>query len=142
MIFLKGILWGWTMNREIKFRIWDERCMVYAKKDGKYTIPGANIFIDLEGQIFEMYYDEYYPLKLMQYTGLKDKNGTEIYEGDIIKYSWESEQSEGHDLITIVEWDDENSGFDPLTKGREWRTDLFGIEILGNIYENPEFLED
>jgi uncharacterized phage protein (TIGR01671 family) len=81
-----------------------------------------------------------------QFTGLKDKNGKEIYEGDVINL---------HDLCeminvnAIIEWSDEGCFFRP----REIRTNRKGgrywfywdfitdIEIIGNIYENPELLK-
>jgi hypothetical protein len=73
---------------------------------------------------------------IMQYTGLKDKNGVEIYEGDIIKYAY-------HDYTVVVK---------PLEHGRYsafWDFSDFldpsdnelGAEVIGNIYENPELLE-
>ncbi len=80
--------------------------------------------------------------ELMQYTGLKDKNGTEIYEGDICEY----EDGE-YSFIAIVEPDYVNwflKGVSPKDNfningfhdcGKSW------LEIIGNIYENPELLE-
>jgi len=75
-----------------------------------------------------------------QYTGVKDKNGVEIYEGDIVKlcrsygYGWLSKGT-----VAQVKWDNNElcyflfNNF-RLTKNKK-------VEIIGNIYENPELLE-
>lgn len=118
--------------REIKFRAW---C-------GKMLFPHG-IFINGD-RIRLMFYGEHEknecleytsipynfkePLFLMQYTGLKDKNGREIYDGDIVRADWHWETPH------LIEWPD----------------DLYDIceycisdclEVLGNIYENPELME-
>ena len=66
-----------------------------------------------------------------QYTGLKDKNDKEIYEGDILKWD---EKEWGGPFNELVEWD-----FDQLSsRVNDWRN---YCEIIGNIYKNPELLK-
>ena len=66
---------------------------------------------------------------LMQFTGLKDKNGKEIYEGDIVRNHNEALTI---DMVTGVVWD-----FRQLAMLEDQREEW---EIIGNIYENPELL--
>ena len=82
------------------------------------------------------------PIILMQYTGLKDKNGREIYEGDIL------DMGRKHmDSIAQVVWADKMAAF--IAASREPFMNLSntkamcdgGSEVIGNIYENPELLE-
>ncbi len=91
-------------------------------------------FIDGEPMVSMKFED----VELMQFTGLKDKNGAEIFEGDIL-------QIDGYESAYPVEWSDSvfytthYSDFSPLYKVME--CDGYRIKIIGNIYENPELLE-
>lgn len=116
------------MKREIKFRAWDveakEMCSWDDMKDG-YTMAWC-------------YDNEYW--KLMQFTGLKDKNGTEIYEGDIVKLV-------GSDTTYTIEWVDYqfkmvHVKYNKMVWGCISRlSELdFSIEIIGSIYTTPELL--
>jgi len=109
--------------REIKFRVWDI--------EKKQMLHIHTLFLKNKDEICP-------PGILMQYTGLKDKNGKEIYEGDIVHF-----QSQfSHESFTeVVGWEIENgdemgtyTGFGLFYKAKEY-------EVIGNIYENPELLE-
>ncbi|MBU5424986.1 YopX family protein [Tissierella pigra] len=89
---------------------------------------------------------------IMQYTGLKDKNGKEIYEGDICKYTFDLPNSSyatenGLKIrISKVFWSDWRGSF--AIGNSLANNDLFNyvrngnrVEVIGNIYENPELLE-
>ena len=129
--------------REIKFRAWDdvEEQMVYVnylswKYPSGLEVNGKNVCL---------------PETLMQYTGLKDKNGKEIYEGDIIKID---EVLYKKNFITDVYFEfgafryrhSDGSGsvmdFKSTTKIKGYEKITHDIEVIGNIYANPELLGD
>ena len=111
--------------REIKFRAWAE---------GRLNTPDyTTVLIGLRGFV------QGEKFVLMQFTGLRDKNGQEIYEGDIVR--------EDSGIILTIEWCDQEVGWRPvlefLYRNNEYgaATDFVGLEVIGNIYENPELLE-
>ncbi|MCK6203955.1 YopX family protein [Bacillus infantis] len=89
--------------------------------------------------------------ELMQYTGLRDSNGLEIFEGDIVKYldGGYSYTEDGRDEweemnIGVIVYDEENAMFDVTNKNSVDREDVFegggDFEVIGNVHENPELV--
>jgi uncharacterized phage protein (TIGR01671 family) len=134
------------MKREIKFRAWDGEKMRY---------PNMISFSDNGGDSSTCYTidelePEYFHAEVMQYTGLKDKNGKEIYEGDIVKAASEElddcliPTGDFYDEdIQKVYWDDEAAGWF-LTENRYKQVQPMAhrqkFEVIGNIYETPSLL--
>lgn len=121
--------------REIKFRAWD-------KKKNKFISP-ANIAIKGSGVDLTWSMEpENKNIVFLQFTGLTDKNGKEIYEGDIIDI-----QGPGKGIIRFnnggfyLKYLEENEGFDSSGFGGPENTLNKTTEIIGNIYENPELLK-
>jgi uncharacterized phage protein (TIGR01671 family) len=123
--------------REIKFRAWD--------KERKEMI-GAERLIHLEGETTKQLKQSAPFLELMQFTGLHDKNGKEIWEGDIVSLGEEGHQGRYQivffDGSFCVDWHDVESKHRYAPIGN-YCNDVFinCIEVIGNIYENPELLE-
>ena len=118
--------------REIKFRVW------YIKR--KRMLDRECIVLN-DGDYYEDYRDfedgtALNNIVVMQYTGLEDKNDVEIYEGDIVRYF-------RNELAVIVY---RNGGVD--IRSLSWRDceplqrRMGEIEVIGNVYENPELLEE
>ena len=118
--------------RDIKFRAWDA---IEAKMWCPIIRPDGRLMASNRLGGYVTFDDPQDPL--MQFTGLHDKNGNEIYEGDIVK--WEPDWVKSFEKPKSVEY--RGSGFDPFQYdgGGEW--DALYCVVIGNIYENPELLK-
>lgn len=124
--------------REIKFRAWDTQ-----RKEMKK--PSPNMLIESYSGIpfWQFGYDPVEPMNwiVMQFTGLKDKNGKEIYEGDITRGTFRTEfGSIEAETIAAVEWKDEKACFVCVING-DWFFLGKHLEVIGNVWENPELLK-
>lgn len=129
---------------EINYKAWDE-----ARKE---WIPGNLLFMDYDGQVLagDIYNPPFTlisPKNVVINTGLKDKNGREIYEGDVLEITL----GEGSSIRCVIEYKAPSfcrRWIDKVSKYRRpseiekmaWNTHII-YKIIGNIYENPELLE-
>ena len=143
----------------IKYRAWDVEQKIMTNVSAIYPYEHtADVFWFEENSItnrgervsnFQFKYPE--RLILMQFTGLKDKNGREIFEGDIMQLIAGYEY--GRDYRLIVVWDDKKARWSvegSVGSGGSHRDLDHGVngkwgkqrcEIIGDIYENPELME-
>lgn len=121
-----------------RFRAWDDWRKRMSVVDRIYIdTKGVRLYDD-----FGEYWRNFRDAKLMQSTGLKDKNGKEIFEGDIVDYKGRK---------AVVKWHGSYASFiyrfvDELQERvSEWHPlflAYYHFEIIGNIYENKELLDD
>jgi len=119
--------------REIKFRAWNKTLEVMHLNIHKYDSLPEKLARP----------DEYH---IMQYTGLKDKNVVEIYEGDIIKHFYEEFFSDGK-AVGYIDWDQNDACFkvEYNTGSRaipDIDIDFEEFEVIGNIYQDSHLLEN
>lgn len=126
--------------REIKFRAWDKQT-----RDWLHLNTESTEWYNKRVGVFREFFDKH--VHLMQYTGLKDKNGREIYEGDIIEF-----HSHKNFLAEViyqppsfcVRWFNQkitrlrqlHLGYEPILPN----IDIIGV-VVGNVYEHPELLD-
>ncbi len=151
--------------RDIKFRAWDNEmeAMVYQGDDEIYICFDGEKWKLLDYSRTHWETDEYgmneieqpwevENIEIMQYTGLKDKKGVDIYEGDVVKRTYLFDGAFGKTHVGEVVYDKEAARYviSKPNKFIEPKTEDLGntlsyrstYEVIGNIYENPGLLED
>jgi uncharacterized phage protein (TIGR01671 family) len=138
--------------REMKFRAW-----IPAKEVGEqdYHSDGKAEMFYQEDQYLQSFLRRAYMMDcgrehesyisegftLLQYTGLKDKNGAEIYEGDVVRFKAWKGKHQG-----AVKWNGATCGFEiemsPTSHTGFFQDPLRTYEVIGNVHENPELLAD
>lgn len=121
-------------NRVIKFRAWDEKIKQFHYWDSK-SQPHDNVF-------WAMVKNNNMPTT--EWTGLQDKNGKEIYEGDIVTFLFKSSiEDEGTTAVWEVYWHD--GGFSYGKKSEKYAMSVYQewasrVTVIGNQFETPELL--
>lgn len=123
------------MNNTIKFRIWNKNTKQFIIDEQDKTVSFSLITWAYYASVNMLSNIDY--LVIQQFTGLKDCNGKEVYEGDIIKYIYEygkDDKEESYEIVSYEAGAFSCCGFvDP--------TDTINGEVVGNIYENPDLVK-
>lgn len=136
--------------REIKFRAWDKTENKMARNVEELLFNSKGLYgVVLNHMGFE-FRRRLKDVILEQYTGLKDKNGKEIYEGDIIRTHF----SFSHEVVQepfIIQWNKDKAMFEGVKQNPEQNEYLrsfsffpeqrFIYEVIGNVHDDPELLE-
>lgn len=141
--------------REIRFRAWDnvdfkmyylgeqEDIHFYFNSTGIIAERFTNIkTVVVDEEVDDVHCEKLEHLKYMQHTGLKDKNGTDIYEGDIVECVYDGSLN-----VYVVVYDLSELGFKGTNGKKNYRNNFEYLQcceeviIIGSIYENPEILE-
>ena len=139
--------------REIKFRLYSTEEEEMFFNENIVNIDLVCNLARIENERFKGFFDfsEGEESILMQYTGLKDKNGKEIYEGDIVKYKVKGSDKT---YTTVMKFNEDHGAFlfgiyegVKMPCGKKTRMNKYtrksvgSVEVIGNIYENPGLLE-
>jgi uncharacterized phage protein (TIGR01671 family) len=126
------------MKREIKFRTWF---------GSRFSVPDVMEYFDLQTLIDRPDYQSTIDGEVMQYSGFKDKNGEEIYEGDIVLFKANYTNKRCGWIEGVFVYDENNYykpglkvGYDVYEIGEETDEFPYTCEVVGNIYEDSELL--
>ena len=144
------------MSRELKFRAWDTS---FNKMITRYITPDFRLAINSDGKVIGYeeetdenecleYHDRF---KVMQFTGLHDKNGKEIYEADIVIMKLFDPDMNYEDIPSLITggvfevfYDESECLYSLRNKSDNWTPNQIGcfreLEIIGNMYENGNLL--
>ena len=117
--------------REIKFRAWNET-------EKKMTTPFAWVN---ESNLFSTCMCSAPTHELMQFTGLKDVNGVEIYELDIVKKTYKLHPDNKTFSVILIAELSCSTFTDDCGGGQDFYEDTIKLEVIGNIHQNPDLLE-
>ncbi|MFS8631297.1 MAG: YopX family protein [Bacillales bacterium] len=122
--------------KPIKFRVWLDE---FNKMFYDVGLMGGELYVNIDGKGYDVVGD-CRDFKLMQFTGIKDRNGREIYEGDLLQHP--------NGTIAEIQYSDYLAAFVAVyAQNGDIEMDFLDkeivntCEIVGNIYENPELLE-
>ncbi|WP_270320906.1 YopX family protein [Levilactobacillus brevis] len=138
-----------------KFRAWNgyRKIMadyVSAIQNGETlgTPSSVNVIVKGKNETWDIKNDH---VELLQSTGLKDANGKEIYEGDIVTVQATNDDGSTDGMLGKIVYDEDIASFEFTTTGKDgWYTSsfdnlfeegFFDIHVIGNVHENPELLE-
>lgn len=146
------------MSREIRFRAWtNDKKMIYdvvpfqwdyclsrmvskcINNNGSGILGSGGTEADFEVHGYSIVEGD-----LMQFTGLKDRNGKEIYEGDILKYKYYKDYGQSGELVDmpniLVKWVESKARFDPLSYWTDYDEQLKTCEVIGNIHQDKHLI--
>lgn len=135
------------MSRAIKFRAWDkdQRRMVNLGSQGRLVYDGESAKLCFGDDFHDDFIEaSTRNIELMQFTGLLDRNGREIYEGDIVRAAT-YQLPNGQQRVDVLRVEYRGSVLHPfheiIPDNDYWMDAFSAYEVIGNIYENPDLLE-